>query len=115
MSVLLCLRPTKRHNCQHILHDAGFLSTPGIDFAPVTMKVYFFCSERPQNCARDCGGSRENQGPKAMAKIILYQLCSFFIHFVQIPGPKIKQQKKKNEVKNSVQRKKNPTKNAKLA
>lgn len=44
MSVLLCLRPTKLHNCQHILHGTGFPSTPGTAFVSVTMKVYFSCS-----------------------------------------------------------------------
>lgn len=93
MSVLLCLRPTKLHNCQHILHGAGFLSTPGTAFVSVTMKVYFSCSERQHNRAGD------NQGPKAMAKRTLYQLFSFCSHFVQIPATNSKQQKEKNEVK----------------
>lgn len=105
MSVLLCLRPTKLHNCQNTLHGAGFLSTPGTTFVSATTKVYFSCSERPQNYARDCGGKRENQGPKAMAKRILYQCCSFCSHFVQIPATKSKEQKEENEVENSVQRK----------
>lgn len=84
------------HNYQHISNMVqGFFPYQRKVFVSTVMKVFFSSPERPQNCARDCGGRRENQGPKAtaMARGILYQLCSFSSHFVQISASKSKQQK----------------------